>query len=254
MKVSIITVCLNSGDTIRDTIESVLGQTWREVEHIIIDGQSTDNTLKIVDEYQDRIARIVTGPDKGLYDAMNKGLSIATGDVIGILNADDFYLTNTVIAEVVASFQKLPDTDMVLGGVDFVHSGNLNRVVRKYKSIGFKPWKLRFGFMAPHPGAFVRRKAYEKVGPYKIDYQISADFDFMLRAFLVHKLKFITIDKIWVRMRLGGVSTSGVRSYKIITQEMYRSFKENSLYSNMFFLLLRFPVKLLQLVSLQVWR
>ncbi len=249
MKVSIITVCFNSEATIRDAIESVLAQKYLDIEYIIVDGQSTDKTLEIVREYQGRLAKIISEPDKGIYDAMNKGIAIATGDVIGILNSDDFYRTDNSISEVVAAFLKSPTTDMVLGGVDFVNEDELSQAVRYYKSTGFKPWKLRFGLMAPHPSAFIRREAYNQVGTYKLNYKISADFDFFVRALLVYKLSFITEDKVWVRMRIGGISTSGLKSYKVSTQEMLRSFKENELYTNIFFLLLRLPLKLLQLIK-----
>ncbi|MFV9474468.1 glycosyltransferase family 2 protein [Advenella sp. RU8] len=249
MKISIITVCFNSEATIRDTIESVLAQKYSDIEYIIVDGKSTDKTMDIVREYQGRIAKIISEPDKGIYDAMNKGIEKATGDVIGILNSDDFYRTENSISEVVVEFQKSATTDMVLGGVDFVHEDELNHAVRYYKAIGFKPWKLRFGLMAPHPAAFIRREAYKKVGTYKLNYKISADFDFFVRALLVHELSFITVDKVWVRMRVGGVSTSGLQSYKVSTQEMLRSFKENERYTNFLFLLLRLPLKSLQLIK-----
>lgn len=249
MKVSIITVCLNSEMTIRDTIESVLGQTYPDIEYIIVDGNSKDNTMAIIHEYRDRIVKVLTEPDKGLYDAMNKGIAMATGDVVAILNADDFYRDTEVIAQVVDVFQSSVGIDMVFGGVDFVHKDDLGRVVRCYKSTGFKPWKLRFGLTPPHPGAFVRCEAYKQIGEYKLNYQIGADFDFFVRSLLVQKLNFITIDKVWVRMRIGGVSTSGLKSYKVSTQEMLRSFKENERYTNYFFLLLRLPLKSLQLIG-----
>ncbi len=249
MKVSIITVCFNSEATIRDTIESVLAQKYSDIEYIVVDGQSTDKTMNILREYQGRIAKIISEPDKGIYDAMNKGVALAKGDVIGILNSDDFYRTDHSISEVVAEFQKSPTTDMVLGSVDFVNEHDLSHAVRYYKSTGFKPWKLRFGLMAPHPAAFIRHEAYKQVGTYKLNYKISADFDFFVRALLVYKLSFITVDKVWVRMRVGGVSTSGLQSYKVSTQEMLRSFKENERYTNFLFLLLRLPLKSLQLIK-----
>lgn len=248
MKVSIITVCLNSETTIRDTIVSVLAQTYPDIEYIIVDGQSKDNTVAIIHEYQDQIAKVITEPDEGIYDAMNKGIVQATGDVIAILNSDDFYLDNEVIAQAVAAFQKVPTVDMVLGGVEFVNREDADKVVRCYKSTGFKPWKLRFGLSPPHPGAFIRREAYNQVGSYKLKYKIGADFDFFVRSLLVHKLNYITTDKIWVRMNVGGVSTLGFQSYKVSTYEMLRSFKQNKRYTNCFFILLRLPLKTLQLI------
>lgn len=249
MKISIVTICFNSEATIRDTIESVLAQSYSDIEYIIIDGQSTDTTLSIIKEYKERIAILISEPDKGIYDAMNKGISLATGDIIGILNSDDFYRTNKVITEVVVAYNKSPNTDILLGGVDFVRSEDISRVVRSYKAVGFKPWKLRFGFMPPHPSSFIRREVYEKIGIYKLNYKIGADFDFFVRSFLVHKLSFIIVDRTWVRMRVGGISTSGLQSYKISTQEILRSFKENQRYSNVFFVLIRLPLKIFQLIS-----
>lgn len=249
MKVSIVTVSFNSEATIRDAIESVLTQSYTDIEYIIVDGQSTDNTVNVVQEYEGRITKFITEPDKGIYDAMNKGVALATGDIIGILNSDDFYRSNEVIEEIVAFYQKTPEMSMVLGGVEFVSEKNLTRVVRVYKAIGFKPWKLRFGFMPPHPGSFIRREVYEKIGVYKINYKIGADFDFFVRSLLISKLRYKTINQNMVVMRVGGVSTSGFKSYKVSTQEMLRSFKENGLHTNFIFLLIRFPIKVLQLIS-----
>lgn len=249
MKVSIITVCFNSESTIRDTIKSVLVQTYADIEYIIIDGKSTDRTLDIIQEYQEKIAKVVSEADKGIYDAMNKGIALATGDVIGILNSDDFYKTSEVITEVVDAYLKSPNAKMVLGGIDFVNQDNLTKPIRCYKATNFKPWKVRFGLTPPHPGSFIRREVYETVGLYKLNYKIAADFDFFVRTLVARKLTFITVNSIWVRMRIGGVSTSGLQSYKITTQEMLRSFKENGLYTNLLFILLRLPIKALQILG-----
>lgn len=249
MKISIITVCFNSGETIRTAIESVLAQKYKDVEHIVIDGGSTDDTLTILKEYQYGISRIVSEPDRGIYDAMNKGIALASGDFIGILNSDDFYPHNQVLNEVVETHLNYPDVDILLGGVDFVSSGQLNKVTRHYPALPFKPWKLRFGLMPPHPGAFIKKTAYKTVGHYKTDYRIGADFDFFVRAFLLCKLSYKTIDRHWVRMRVGGVSTSGFSSYRVTTTEMLRSFRENGLYTNIVFVLSRLPVKKLQMLK-----
>lgn len=251
MRISIITVCYNSESTIRDTIESVLAQTYYNIEYIVVDGQSNDKTLDIINEYSDRIDTVVSESDQGIYDAMNKGITMATGDVIGILNSDDFYLNEKIIAEVVTAYKQAPSIDMVFAGVDFVYDGYLNKVVRSYRAIGFKHWMLRFGLMPPHPGSFIRRDVYKEIGDYKINYKISADFDFFVRALLIQRFNYLTVDSVWVRMRVGGVSTSGLQSYKISTQEMLRSFKENRLYTNVLFLLIRLPIKALQLINLK---
>jgi glycosyltransferase involved in cell wall biosynthesis len=249
MKISIITVCFNSGKTIRTAVESVLAQNYKDVEYIVIDGGSTDDTLTILSEYQYVINHIISEPDNGIYDAMNKGIALATGDFIGILNSDDFYPNNRVLNEVAETHLNHPDVDILLGGVDFVYSGKITKVIRHYPALPFKPWKLRFGFMPPHPGAFIKRIAYKKVGHYKTNYRIGADFDFFVRAFLSYKLSYLTIDCHFVRMRVGGVSTSGFSSYRVTTLEMLRSFRENGLYTNIVFVLLRLPIKKMQMLK-----
>jgi glycosyltransferase involved in cell wall biosynthesis len=246
VKFSIITVCYNSAQYIRSAIESVLIQECSDIEYIVIDGGSTDNTISIVEEYAGRIAHIVSEPDKGIYDAMNKGLALASGDVIGILNSDDFYPNKYVISDVMRFFFINSSTDMVLGNVDFVERTNLSKVVRFYSSFYFLPWKLRFGFMPAHPAAFIKKAAYEKVGHYKLDYQIAADYEMFVRMFLVHNMNYVKLNKTLVRMRIGGVSTSGFKSYWIITQEILLAFKCNRVYSNLFFVLLRLPIKFIK--------
>lgn len=252
MRVSIITVCYNSTQYIRTAIESVIIQDYSDIEYIIIDGSSTDSTISIVSEYKDRIAHIVSEPDKGIYDAMNKGIALATGDVIGILNSDDFYPHNEVISDVVKVFERNPDIDMVLGNVDFVKPDNLNKIVRKYSSFNFSPWKLRFGFMPAHPAAFIKESAYEQVGMYKLGYKIGADFDMFVRMLVVQKLHYVKLNKVLVRMRTGGVSTSGMMSYVTATKEMMRSLKENNIFTCWSFILIRLSIKLVQSLNFKI--
>lgn len=245
IKISIVTVCYNSEETIRDTIESVLSQDYPNIEHVIVDGQSTDSTMTIVNEYSGRISRVVSEPDNGLYDAMNKGVTLAAGDYIGILNSDDVYSSVNTISAVVAA---LKGKDLLLGGVEFVEDLN-GKVLRKFPSKGFRPWSMRFGLMPPHPGAFISKSAYESVGFYKQDYKISADFELLVRMLFVEKCSFVLLDDSLVRMRIGGVSTSGLKSYIQSTKEMLRALKENRIYSNTAFLLSRLPIKALQLIT-----
>ena len=247
LKISIITVCFNSQDTIRDTIESVLSQTYPDIEYIIVDGASSDNTLSIIQEYQNRISKVISEADKGIYDALNKGVALASGDVVGVLNSDDFFSHNEVISEVNEVYHKNPQADIVFGGVEFVRAGNLRKVVRRYLSTGFRPWKLRFGIMPPHPGAYIRREVFANVGSYKLNYKIGADYDFLVRALLAKKHKYVTDSRCWVMMRFGGVSTSGFSSFKTITQEIVKSFRENKIYTNSLFVSSRIFFKLLQL-------
>jgi glycosyltransferase involved in cell wall biosynthesis len=243
MKISIITVCYNSEAFITSAIDSVLSQSYPDIEYIVIDGASKDGTISIIHSYGDRIAKVVSEPDKGIYDAMNKGLALANGEVIGILNSDDFYPHDSVIEEVVKAFEVNPNVDMVLGNVDFVKSENVSKPVRLYSSFNFEPWKLRFGFMPAHPGAFIKRTAYERVGNYKLGYKIGADFEWFVRAVLIHRLSFVKLNKTLVRMREGGVSTSGLKSNWVATQDMYRALAVNS--KNSYGLVvMRLPVKL----------
>ncbi|MCP4974593.1 MAG: glycosyltransferase [Maribacter sp.] len=243
MKISLITVSYNSADTIRSTIDSVAAQDFLELEYIIVDGGSSDETLEIVKHYPALVAQCISEPDKGIYDAMNKGVQRATGDVIGILNSDDFYLNDNILNEVADLFFSDPELDVVLGDIDYVQNEDLNRPVRSYRAGNFKPWMFRFGLMPPHPAVFIRKLAYERVGQYKLGYRIAADFDFLTRLLLVDRAKYYIPNKTWVRMRTGGVSTDGIQSVVVISNEMRRSFRENGLYTNSLMLLLRLPFK-----------
>ncbi|NRA15612.1 MAG: glycosyltransferase [Oceanospirillaceae bacterium] len=248
MKISIITVCYNSEPYIKVAIESVLFQSYADIEYIVIDGGSTDETLDLLNQYTDRITHIVSEPDKGIYDAMNKGIDLASGDIIGILNSDDFYPRSDVIANVVNAFKNNVDTDMVFGNVDFVAVNDLSKAVRVYSTQRFVPWKLRFGFMPPHPGAFIKKSVYDRVGQYKLGYKIAADFDMFIRMLLIHDFSFAIINQTSVRMRLGGISTAGLGSNLIATNEMVRALKENNIYSSGLLVSFRLPVKLFQLL------
>ncbi|MFT6989333.1 MAG: glycosyltransferase involved in cell wall biosynthesis [Paraglaciecola sp.] len=249
MKVTVVTVSYNSSAFIRLAIESVLAQNYSNVEYIIIDGNSTDDTLAIVNEYSDRIGCVVSEPDKGIYDAMNKGVELATGDIIGVLNSDDFYSSPDVISEVVNVFKHNEGVALLFGNVDFVSERNLIKPVRKYSSFNFSPWKMRFGFMPAHPATFIKKAVYNEVGLYKVGYKIAADFDMFIRVLVKHKFKYTKIDKTLVRMRLGGASTSGFKSYWVSTKEIARSLNENGVYSNFWFVFLRLPIKFFQLFS-----
>ncbi|WP_417550083.1 glycosyltransferase family 2 protein [Methylophaga sp.] len=243
MKVSIITVCYNSGGVINTAIRSVLSQSYEGIQYIVIDGGSKDNTLSVIHSYGNDFFKVLSAPDKGIYDAMNKGLSLATGDVIGILNSDDFYPHNDVINQVVKTFKAYPDTQMILGNVDFVHPDNLTLPVRFYSSLNFAPWKMRFGFMPAHPAAFIKRSAYNEVGKYKLGYKIGADFEWFVRALMVKRLPYVKHNQTLVRMREGGVSTSGLKSYWLSSKEQLCALRVNGVYSNLIFVLIRLPIK-----------
>jgi glycosyltransferase involved in cell wall biosynthesis len=212
LKVSIITVCLNSEETVRETIKSVLSQSYLNVEYIIIDGGSTDTTMKIVGEYEKHIATIVSENDLGIYDAMNKGLKLATGDIIGILNSDDIFYSTDVLTDVVQTF-KDHVADIVFGAVQIVESRNINKVRRVYQRKNFKPWMLKYGWMPPHPATFVRTEVYSQYGIFSLQYETAADYELFVRWFYLHKLNYHATGQFLIKMRGGGVTNSGIRSY-----------------------------------------
>jgi glycosyltransferase involved in cell wall biosynthesis len=246
MKVSVITVCYNSEKTISGTLRSVKNQEYENVEHLIIDGQSSDKTMLVVKSHHHQKLKVRSEPDQGIYDAMNKGVQLAEGDIIGILNSDDIYMHKNVLNEVVSTFTSDPTLDVILGDVDYVKNSNLEKSLRSYRATGFRTWMFRFGFMPPHPGVFVRKTAYERVGYYRIKYKIAADFDFLLRLLLIDGARYLATGKHWVRMLNGGASTSSWRSNYVITREMKKSLSENRVFSSTPMLLLRLPVKLLR--------
>ena len=248
LKVSIITVCFNSDSTIRDTLDSVRSQSFANIEHIVVDGGSSDRTMDIVKEYRGGLGSVVSEPDKGLYDAMNKGIGMASGDIIGILNSDDFYENDDVIEVVATAFLRDSSLDMLFGDVVFVDPSNLETVTRFYRAGHFRPWKLRFGWMPPHPATFVTKAVYEKHGKYRLDMKISADFEMFVRWLSKAKLKYRWVDRVIVRMRTGGVSTGGLKSSLILNKEIVRACKENGLYTNLMLVLTKIPFKCLELL------
>ena len=210
MKVSIITVCLNSEKTIENTIQSVLFQSYKNIEYIVIDGNSTDNTKSILGKYADFITTLVSEPDKGLYDAMNKGLKLATGDVIGILNSDDLYKDLFVVEKVMKQFDE--QVDAVYGDIVYVDKNDITRIVRYWHSGLFKRYKMKFGWMPPHPAFFVRRKIYERYGEFNTTFKNSADYELMLRLIYKHRITVVYLSEILVYMREGGQGNASIKN------------------------------------------
>lgn len=249
LSVSIITVCFNSEATIRGTLESVGAQSYDKIEHVVVDGASKDQTLSIVDEYRSRLGKVISEPDRGLYDAMNKGIQAATGDIVGILNSDDFFESEESIAEVVRVFEHYPEVDVVFGDVVFVAPDDLQKITRYYRCRHFRPWKLRFGWMPAHPATFVRASSYTKAGDYRLDMRISADYEMFVRWLLVEKLKWEYLPRVLIRMRSGGVSTSGFKSSIRLNREIVRACRDNGIYTNLLLVLSKIPFKLLELIK-----
>jgi len=223
-----------------------LSQDYQDIEYIIIDGLSKDKTINIVSEYSNKIAKISSEPDLGIYDAMNKGIALATGDVIGILNSDDFFENNSVISDVVNIFESEPRTDLVFGDVIIVDPFDTLKINRFYSSRKFRAWKLRFGWMPPHPATFIKRAAYEQVGMYSLDYKIASDYELFVRMLMVYRLTYVRIDKVLVRMRAGGISTSGIKNSFLLNSEIVRACKRNGVYTNLILVFLKIPFKLFE--------
>ncbi len=256
MKVSVITATWNSGATLRDTLESVLSQTFPDIEHVIVDGGSTDNTMKLVREYAPRYngrLRYVSEPDKGIYDAMNKGIRMATGEVIGILNSDDFYTSPDTVERLAGELER-HKVDAVYGDIHFVDEKGLDKCVRYYSSAGFRRWKMLLGFMPAHPSFYCRKEIYEKYGGFNLSYKIAADFECLLRLIFVHKIRTQYIPMDFVTMRTGGASTKGLCSHKQILRDHQRAFKDNGVYSNVLIESLRYIYKIYEIIETKVSR
>jgi glycosyltransferase involved in cell wall biosynthesis len=249
MKISIITVVLNGVTTIERTLDSIADQrTYHaDIEHILIDGGSTDGTLELLHQRRNQIEILMSEPDNGLYDAMNKGIRLATGDIIGILNADDHYANRQVLSDVNQIFQS-QDVDAVFGDLEYFNPKHHTVATRLYRSAHFKPEKLSRGLMPAHPTLFLRKSVYDRFGLFKPEYKIAGDFDFIARIFKNGDLKYTYVPRILIRMQSGGVSTRGLKSTILLNKEILRSCHENQIPTNFFKLLLRYPKKLLEYV------
>ena len=233
MRISVITATYNSGRTIGDTLESVLRQTYSDVELIVVDGASRDDTMDVVRRYEPRFGgrmHWTSEPDRGIYDAMNKGIARATGDVIGILNSDDFYTSDTVL-ERVAEAMAGSDIDAVYGDIHYVRDGDLHKCVRYYSSRPFRRGLMRLGFMPAHPSFYCRREVYERCGTFDTTYRVAADFENLLRLIYVNRIKTRYLPVDFVTMRTGGASTSGLSSHRQIMRDHLRALHSNGVWS-----------------------
>lgn len=249
MKISVITVVYNNKETIPDTIESVLSQNYDDIEYVIVDGASTDGTVEVIKKnikrYHKRSIKFISEKDEGIYDAMNKGISLATGDIIGMLNSDDFYINRSVIS-IVASEFKTKNVDSVFADLVYVRSDDLDKSVRHYSSAKFHPKKMAYGWMPAHPTFFVRREICEQYGLYKTNYQIAADYEFIARLLVKNKVSYSYIPQVLVKMRTGGVSTRNLKSNWILNEEILRACAENSIKTNIIKVLSKYPAKVFQ--------
>jgi glycosyltransferase involved in cell wall biosynthesis len=243
MKVTIITVTFNSERTVENTIRSVLSQKYKDKEYIIIDGGSTDSTVNIINKFRKKINKIVVEKDQGVYDAINKGINLSKGSVISILHSDDIYKNAFVLSDVVKKFNYNQKNSIVIGDTSYLQK-KFFFFKRYYSSSFFNHWMMRLGYSPPHPSTFIRKNVYTKYGMYNNKYKIAGDFEFFLRVLFNKRLSYILVKKCYVLMRPGGVSDRGMKSYFRTSLEILRALRENRIYSNIFLILLRFPIKL----------
>jgi glycosyltransferase involved in cell wall biosynthesis len=247
LTISIITVVRNNAATVRESIESVLNQNY-PIEYLIVDGGSTDGTLDIINEYTSKVKKIISEPDNGVYDAINKGLRIASGDILGIIHSDDIYENNEVIPTIMNEFESTK-VDSVFADLVYVKREDPDKIVRYYNSSSFNPDKFVYGWMPAHPTFFVRRTFYDKYGLFKTDYKIAADFELLARFLGKHKLSYKYLPKVIIRMRTGGISTSSLKSNWTLNREIIRACKENSIETNMLKVYSKYFIKVFQLIQ-----
>jgi len=248
LKTSIITVVYNNEVTIRQAIESVLNQSYPNIEYVIIDGNSKDNTVSIINEYKSKLGYFISEPDKGLYDAMNKGIKACTGDVIGILNSDDLYQDLDVIHDVMQHFNNDPELDLLYGNLVYVKSDNTNKIVRNWKSKSYYNNFFENANVPPHPALFVRRRVYKEEGLFNLDYKLAADYEFMLRIFKNHHFKSKYINRLIIKMRLGGATNQSFSNIVNQNIEILKAWKNNRLKAPFYLMPLRIFKRLAQFV------
>ncbi len=254
MKISLITACYNSASVLASAFDSVLAQTHADLDYWVIDGGSTDGTVEVIRAYEPRFngrMRWVSERDEGLYHAINKGIARAEGDVVGILNADDFFADERVLERVAQTFAAGTEpVDAVYGDVCFVRPDALARVVRYYSARRFRPWMLRWGFMPPHPGFYCRREHFARLGLYRTDFAIGADYELLIRFLWHARLRTRYLPGALVVMRTGGKSTKSWKSTVTLNRDIVRACRLNGIYTNLALLLPKYGFKLFELL----WR
>ena len=232
MLVSIITVTLNSKSVLSDCLDSVANQSHNNIEHIVIDGGSTDGTLTLLNSRRKNLAIVISEPDNGIYDAMNKGLALAKGEIVGILNSDDFYANDQVISNIIKMFTKDPSLEACYADLIYVDRYKTSKIIRYFKSSKFKQGLFSKGWSPPHPTFFVRRSVYEKFGLFNLNYRIASDIDLMTRFLEIHKVKTKYVPEIWVKMRMGGTTNKSLKNIYKQNREILKSLKKQGLHVN----------------------
>ncbi|MBN2544681.1 MAG: glycosyltransferase [Spirochaetes bacterium] len=247
MKVTIITVSYNSRETIKSTIQSVINQKYNNIEYIIIDNNSNDGTVNIINNYRDKISKIIIEKDNGIYDAMNKGIKNATGDLIGFLNADDIYINDNVIKTIVEAVT-IYNKDSVYADLIYVDKYNIDIIIRYWKSGSYNKDNFKLGWQPAHPTFFVKKAVYDKYGLYDVNFKVSADFELMLRFLYKHKITTHYIDKPLIKMRCGGTSNNSFKNIIKGNIDCLKAFKKNNIKVSIFYPLLRIIGKLKQFI------
>jgi len=250
MKISIITVCYNSAAFLTTAINSVIHQNNVDLEYIIVDGNSTDESLNIIKSYADLDNRIkwISEDDNGIYDAMNKGIKKATGEIIGILNSDDFYIGDQVLSRIHQIFIKR-NPQVVFSDVRFIHENNHEKTVRYYSSASFNPSKFKLGFMPAHPTFFTYKVNFDKYGYYETNYEIASDYELLIRFLYTHKLDYFYLPGSIIKMRVGGISTKSIKSNITLNSEIIKACAANGIYTNMLLLSFKYFKKIFELVD-----
>lgn len=245
LKISVITITYNSAQTVEQTIQSVLNQSYKNVEYIVVDGESTDATFSIIEKYKNKISNIISEKDNGLYDALNKGIALATGDIIGILHSDDFFVDNNVLQHYANLFTST-NADAVYSDLYYVDKTNTNNITRKWKSGNYKPNSFLFGWMPPHPTFFVKRELYKKYGNFNLQLTTAADYELMLRFIHKHKIFLAYLPQYSIKMRIGGKSNITIKSRLNANMEDRKAWEINNLKPYFFTLFLKPLRKVLQ--------
>lgn len=248
MKISIITVVYNNEKTITQAMQSVLSQTYNDIEYVIIDGSSKDNTVNLINNYKENLGYFVSEKDSGLYDAMNKGIRACTGDVIGILNSDDLYQDSTVIASVMEQFITDPELDILYADLVYVKRDDTDKVVRRWRTKSYYDSFFENANVPPHPALFVKNKVYEKVGLFDLQYKLAADYELMLRMFKKHEFKSKYFNKLVIKMRLGGATNQSFANIVSQNKEILKAWKNNGLQAPFYLMPLRLFKRLAQFI------
>lgn len=248
MIISIITVVYNNEKTIKDAIESVLSQSYQNIEYIIIDGNSLDGTVQIINNYKSKLSFFISEKDSGIYDAMNKGIKTATGDVVGILNSDDLYYNNTVIESIMSQFLSNSEIDIVYGDLVYVKRDETQKIVRNWESQPYYKNFFENGNVPPHPAFFVKRKVYEHAGYFNLNYKLAADYEFMLRVVKKYNFKLKYLKKVIVKMRLGGATNKSFSNIFKQNIEILNAWRQNDFKPPFLLMPKRFIKRLLQFI------